>query len=102
MRDFLRDHQIQFMKHAYWAINNLELFGLQKKTYFDKKRTDALQQQSLDPALIDKMVQERTEARKSKEWEKADNIRNKLLEMNITIEDRTDGTIWKVGWTILY
>ena len=67
------------------------------KTYFDKKRTDALKQQSLDPAVIDKMVQERTEARKSKEWEKADNIRNKLLEMNIIIEDRTDGTIWKVG-----
>jgi cysteinyl-tRNA synthetase len=67
------------------------------KTYFDKKRTDALKQQSLDPAGIDKMVQERTEARKSKEWEKADNIRNKLLEMNIIIEDRTDGTIWKVG-----
>ncbi len=67
------------------------------KTYFDKKRTDALKQQSLDPAGIDKMVQERAEARKSKEWEKADNIRNKLLEMNIIIEDRTDGTIWKVG-----
>ncbi len=67
------------------------------ETYFDKKRTDALKQQSLDPAVIDKMVQERTEARKSKEWEKADNIRNKLLEMNIIIEDRTDGTIWKVG-----
>jgi len=67
------------------------------KTYFDKKRTDVLSQQSLDPAVIDKMVQERTEARKSKEWEKADNIRNKLLSMNITIEDRTDGTIWKVG-----
>ena len=67
------------------------------KTYFDKKRTDALKQQSLDPDVIDKMVQERTEARKSKEWEKADNIRNKLLEMNIIIEDRTDGSIWKVG-----
>ncbi len=67
------------------------------KTYFDKKRTDALKQQSLDPAGIDKMVQERTEARKSKEWEKADNIRNKLLEMNISIEDRPDETIWKVG-----
>lgn len=67
------------------------------KTYFDKKRTDALKQQSLDPAAIDKMVQERNAARRSKEWEKADNIRNKLLEMNIMIEDRPDGTIWKVG-----
>ncbi len=67
------------------------------KTYFDKKRTDALKQQSLDPAAIDKMVQERTEARKSKEWEKADKIRKMLQEMNIIIEDRPDGTIWKVG-----
>ena len=67
------------------------------KTYFDKKRTDALKQQSLDPAVIDKMVQERNAARKSKEWGKADDIRNKLQEMNIIIEDRPDGTIWKVG-----
>lgn len=67
------------------------------KTYFDKKRTDALKQQSIDPTVIDKMVQERTEARKSKEWEQADKIRNKLQKMNIIIEDRPDGTIWKVG-----
>ena len=65
--------------------------------YFNKKRTYALKQQSLDPAVIDKMVQERNAARKSKEWGKADDIRNKLQEMNIIIEDRPDGTIWKVG-----
>jgi cysteinyl-tRNA synthetase len=41
------------------------------------------------------MVHERTEARKSKDWAKADRIRDELLEMNIILEDRPDSTIWK-------
>jgi cysteinyl-tRNA synthetase len=43
------------------------------------------------------MVKEREEARKTKDWEKADQIRKQLDDMNIIIEDRPDGTIWKIN-----
>ncbi len=67
------------------------------KVYFDKKRFQGLEQKSIDPAVIDKMVKEREEARKTKDWEKADQIRKQLDDMNIIIEDRPDGTIWKIN-----
>ena len=67
------------------------------KVYFDKKLFQGLEQKSIDPAVIDKMVKEREEARKTKDWEKADQIRKQLDDMNIIIEDRPDGTIWKIN-----
>jgi len=67
------------------------------KVYFDKKRFQGLEQKSIDPDVIDKMVKEREEARKTKNWEKADQIRKQLDDMNIIIEDRPDGTIWKIN-----
>jgi cysteinyl-tRNA synthetase len=67
------------------------------KVYFDKKRFQGLEQKSIDPAVIDKMVKEREDARKTKDWEKADQIRKQLDDMNIIIEDRPDGTIWKIN-----
>jgi len=67
------------------------------QTYFDNKKSFSLSKKSIDPAEVDKMVKERFEARKAKDWEKADLIRKQLDEMNIKLEDRPEGTIWKIG-----
>lgn len=66
------------------------------KAYFENKRLRGLEEKSVDPAMIDKMVQDRTDARKAKDWAKADQIRQQLSEMNIVLEDRADGTVWKI------
>jgi len=39
----------------------------------------------------------RSEARESKNFEIADRIRDGLAEIGVTIEDRKDGTGWRVG-----
>lgn len=44
---------------------------------------------------VDKMVKEREEARKAKDWKKADSIRDKLKEMGIVLEDTGKGVRWK-------
>ncbi len=44
---------------------------------------------------INILIKKRNEARKNKDFELADNIRNKLIEMNVEIEDHPDGTRWK-------
>jgi len=67
------------------------------KVYFEKKQTRVLEQKSIDPEVIDQMIKERDGARKAKNWEKADQIRNQLADMNIIIEDRAEGTIWKIN-----
>ncbi|MCP4104969.1 MAG: cysteine--tRNA ligase [Desulfobacteraceae bacterium] len=67
------------------------------KDYFENKKTQALEKKSIEPEVIDNMVRERIEARKSKDWAKADQIRKQLEDMNIILEDRSDGTVWKFG-----
>ena len=44
---------------------------------------------------INKLIKDRNDARKSKDFKKADEIRNKLTEIGIEIEDTPDGTIWR-------
>lgn len=45
---------------------------------------------------INRLIKERTEARKNKDWKKADSIREQLLSKRIILEDKPDRTIWKV------
>lgn len=65
--------------------------------YFNQKQQQILEQKAIDPAMIAKMIEERDAARKAKNWEKADQIRNRLAELEVTIEDRPEGTVWKIN-----
>lgn len=44
---------------------------------------------------IIKLIDERTKAKKNKNWQLADEIRNKLSAMGIILEDTPNGTRWK-------
>ncbi|MDR1017322.1 MAG: cysteine--tRNA ligase [Lachnospiraceae bacterium] len=46
-------------------------------------------------AHIEDLIKERTDAKKAKDFSKADEIRNKLLEMGIEISDTREGVKWK-------
>jgi len=50
---------------------------------------------SLDDAAIDALVEERTLAKKQRNFARADAIRNELLEQGIVLEDSKDGVRWK-------
>ena len=45
---------------------------------------------------INEMVSKRSKAKNNKDFETADAIRNKLLEMGVEINDSSDGTEWKL------
>ena len=47
--------------------------------------------------LMQLVIQIRADARKNKNFAVADLIRNKLNELKITLEDRTDQTLWRKG-----
>jgi cysteinyl-tRNA synthetase len=51
----------------------------------------------LDNQLIGLLIDTRSMARKQKNFEISDYIRNKLAEMGILLEDARDGTTWKRG-----
>ena len=45
---------------------------------------------------IEKKIAERQEARRQKDWQKADSIREELLKHGIVLEDTLQGTVWRV------
>ncbi len=65
--------------------------------YFKNKKSSAMDQASVQSDRIEEMIQERESARTAKNWEKADKIRKELEEMNIILEDRPEGTVWKIS-----
>ena len=69
-------------------------------------RQDTLRLLSADPVnskdgeilvrLVEQMIEERQQARKSKNWGLADRIRSNLAESGIVIEDTPSGTRWRI------
>lgn len=49
-----------------------------------------------EDGLMQLLIALRAQARASKDWATADQIRQQLSELGIALEDRADGTIWKV------
>ena len=51
--------------------------------------------ENLEESMIEGLIKNRNEARREKNFDMADKIRDKLKEMGIEIEDTSDGTIWR-------
>jgi cysteinyl-tRNA synthetase len=54
-------------------------------------------QDRLTAPLLDLLVELRTQVRKEKNFKLADEIRNRLTGLGVTLEDRPDGTVWRIG-----
>jgi cysteinyl-tRNA synthetase len=50
----------------------------------------------VDPGEIEEMVKARTAARAGKDWAKADEIRDRLKEMGVVLEDGSQGSTWRL------
>ena len=50
-----------------------------------------------EDGLVRLLIDLRAEARAKKDWATGDTIRNRLKELGVVLEDRADGTIWKLG-----
>ncbi|HLR65873.1 cysteine--tRNA ligase [Virgibacillus alimentarius] len=58
---------------------------------------DIKQEEEMLDEEIESLIQERTEARKNRDFERADKIRDTLKEKNIILEDTAQGVRWKRG-----
>jgi cysteinyl-tRNA synthetase len=52
---------------------------------------DLLTKKTNIPSKVTELVKKREEARKTKDWNEADLLRNQILEMGWIIEDKPDG-----------
>jgi len=68
--------------------------------YLARKKKQAVSEGALDAEHIEQLIRERIDARVQMNWAEADRIRNQLQEMGVLIEDRPDGTHWKVASSV--
>ena len=71
----------------------LELLG-RFDTVFDVLRP-TVAAAALADAQIESLIAERTASKKSRNFQRADQIRNELLEQGVILEDTKDGVRWK-------
>jgi len=64
--------------------------------WLEGRRERLVAQRNLDRALIERLIAERSEARKQKDFARSDAMRNRLLEMGVELRDGAGGTQWKV------
>jgi cysteinyl-tRNA synthetase len=49
-----------------------------------------------EAGLLELLVELRSQARAHKDWETSDRIRDELRELGVILEDRAEGTVWKI------
>jgi len=64
--------------------------------FFSRAKAGEIRGGAIDEAAVEALIADRVQARKDKDWARADQIRDQLAEMNIVLEDRPGGTVWKV------
>jgi cysteinyl-tRNA synthetase len=77
------------------AITRSALEWAEREGRLDQAAPELLAQMSLSDAQIDAMVEERTQAKRTRNFARADAIRKELAEKGIILEDSKDGVRWK-------
>jgi cysteinyl-tRNA synthetase len=77
------------------AITRAALIWAEAEGRIDEAAPELVATLSLSDADIDALVAERTQAKKTRNFARADAIRNDLLAKGILIEDSKDGVRWK-------
>ncbi|NP_001384102.1 cysteine--tRNA ligase CPS1, chloroplastic/mitochondrial [Zea mays] len=76
----------------------LSVLGLLPSSYHEalqQLRDKALRRASITEELVVQKIEERTAARKAKQYEKSDEIRKELAAVGIALMDGPDGTTWR-------
>ncbi|HBF42674.1 MAG TPA: cysteine--tRNA ligase [Desulfobacteraceae bacterium] len=71
------------------------VLGLLEETPDDFFKELSGGEKRVDPAEVQEMIEARNRARAEKNWEKADEIRDHLKEVDVILEDGPNGTSWR-------
>jgi cysteinyl-tRNA synthetase len=73
----------------------LGIFLETPSAWFAAKKDKGMADMTVTPEQVEALIAERTQARKDRNFARADEIRDQLQEMNIILEDGPGGTVWR-------
>jgi cysteinyl-tRNA synthetase len=74
----------------------LGLFQVKPREFLEMLKNQKLSDLDIAVNEIEKLIEERNQARRGKNWSRADEIRDCLIKKNIILEDGRDKTTWKI------
>ncbi|MEA2013837.1 MAG: cysteine--tRNA ligase [Thermodesulfobacteriota bacterium] len=75
----------------------LGLFLEDPDEYFEKDKEREARKAGLDVEKVEQLIDERKKARESKDWGRADELRDLLAAKGVVLKDTPQATTWKVG-----
>lgn len=88
------------LKYAAESFRNLGvvlgLLGEDPQQYFAEKKNQALKKLGITAQDVEEKIAARAEARKAKDWARADALRDELADLGVIMEDGASGTKWSV------
>ncbi|MFQ5900072.1 MAG: cysteine--tRNA ligase [Thermodesulfobacteriota bacterium] len=70
----------------------LGVFHRSSEEYFEEKKNRL----TISEDEVNSLIRERKKARENKDWKRADEIRAKLDNKGVSLEDTSEGTVWRV------
>jgi len=91
-----RGKTLQFIRETLTEVGDvLGVMNREPKTVLNELRSLAISRLNIDVAHIDDLVNQRTQARADRDWEKADQLRDQLAQEGIELMDGPEGTQWR-------
>ena len=93
----VKEQQAEHAAIYYATLRHLtNILGLVQHNVEEFLKSDIGQEAlALSEAQIEDLIQQRQDAKKAKEFAKADEIRQSLLDQGVVLEDTRQGTIWR-------
>jgi len=73
----------------YSVLKALGLMAIPQEEFFTKSS-------KIDHDHIEKLIQQRAQAKLQKDYQKADELRNEIDSLGVVLEDTANGTVWRV------
>ena len=74
----------------------LGIFGQDPAAFLERRRAELCRARDIDPARVEEAIVKRNEARKAKDFQMADQLRQELTDMGVELMDGPAGTTWRV------
>ncbi|MBR6468229.1 MAG: cysteine--tRNA ligase [Desulfovibrio sp.] len=86
-----------FLERARAIADMTGLFGQDPDAFLEALRSRRCQRAGIDQAEVAKVIAERAEARKAKDFARSDELRDKLLAMGVQVRDTPEGQTWDLA-----